>query len=243
MPRLDAFHLPPEGWREPYVLAGGEAVHLARVLRKKAGETVRLFDGQGRSGEFRIDSVARDAVRLTPLSVRREPDPQAEVWLAVGFAKSARRGYFLEKAVELGALGIIFWQARRSQGKVPDDAKESWLDQAVAAAKQCGAARLPTILSAPGGAAEVVAMGREYDRRYVLWEDAEAGDGLKVRDMAAPGRVLVAIGPEGGLDDDEVRIFCDAGFRAASLGHRVLRWETAALVVLSISLLDPTEKE
>ncbi|NMC49934.1 MAG: 16S rRNA (uracil(1498)-N(3))-methyltransferase, partial [Desulfovibrio sp.] len=196
MPRLDAFHLPPEGWREPYVLTGGEAVHLARVLRKKAGETVRLFDGQGRSGEFRIDAVARDAVRLTPLAVRREPEPETEIWLAVGFAKSARRGYFLEKAVELGACGIVFWQARRSQGKVPNDAKEGWLDQAVAAAKQCGAARLPTILSAPGGAAEVAAMGGNYDRRYVLWEDAEAGKRLATRDMTAPGRVLAVIGPE-----------------------------------------------
>ncbi len=243
MPRLDTFYLPPEGWREPYVLTGGEAGHLVRVLRKKAGETVRLFDGQGRSGEFCIDSVARDAVRLAPLAVRREPDPVAEIWLAVGFAKSARRGYFLEKAVELGARGIIFWQARRSQGTVPDDAKESWFDQAVAAAKQCGAARLPAILSAPGGAAEVAALGREYDRRYVLWEAADAGDGLKVRDMAAPGRVLAVIGPEGGLAEDEVRAFRDEGFRAVSLGRRVLRWETAALAVLSLSLLDPTEKE
>ncbi len=243
MPRLDAFYLPPEGWREPYVLTGGEAVHLARVLRKKAGETVRLFDGQGRSGEFRIDSVARDAVRLAPLAVRREPGPETEIWLAVGFAKSARRGYFLEKAVELGAVGIIFWQARRSQGKVPDAAKEGWLDQAVAAAKQCGAARLPAILSAPGGAVEVAAMGQEYDRRYVLWEATEAGSRLAARDMTAPGRVLAVIGPEGGLDDDEVRILCDAGFRAASLGHRVLRWETAALAVLALSLLAPTERK
>ncbi|NMC50040.1 MAG: RNA methyltransferase, partial [Desulfovibrio sp.] len=162
---------------------------------------------------------------------------------AVGFAKSARRGYFLEKTVELGAVGIIFWQARRSQGKVPDDAKGSWFDQAVAAAKQCGAARLPAILSAPGGAAEIAAMGREYDRRYVLWEAADAVDGLKVRDMAAPGRVLAVIGPEGGLEEDEVVLLRDAGFRAATLGHRVLRWETAALAVLSLSLLDPTEKE
>ncbi|QLA16065.1 16S rRNA (uracil(1498)-N(3))-methyltransferase [Desulfolutivibrio sulfoxidireducens] len=241
MPRLDTFYLPPEGWREPYVLTGGEAGHLARVLRKKAGDRVRVFDGQGRYGEFHIEAVARDAVRLTPLAMRREPEPEAEIWLAIGFAKSARRGYFLEKAVELGARGIIFWQARRSQGKVPAEAKEAWFDQAVAAAKQCGAARLPAILAAPGGAAEVAAMGREYDRRYVLWEAAEAEKRLTAKDMTAPGRVLAVVGPEGGLDDDEVRIFRDGGFHAVSLGNRVLRWETAALAVLSVSLLGPGE--
>ncbi len=219
-------------------------MHLARVLRKKAGETVRLFERPGRFREFRIDSVARDAVHLAPPGrAPGNPGPETEIWLAVGFAKSARRGYFLEKAVELGAVGIIFWQARRSQGKVPDAAKEGWLDQAVAAAKQCGAARLPAILSAPGGAAEVAAMGREYDRRYVLWEDPEAGSRLTERDMTAPGRVLAVIGPEGGLDDDEVRILCDAGFRAASLGHRVLRWETGGQWRIGAFPAAPTERK
>jgi len=239
MGRLDAFYLEPEKWREPYRLTGGEAAHLVRVLRKKPGETVRLFDGLGREGEFRIGDAKKDKVVLEVLSLGVEPEPEVQVWLAVGFAKSARRGATLEKAVELGAAGIVFWQAARSQGVMPEAVKQTWRDQMIAAAKQCGAARLPGIRCISGGAAGVAAMGPDFDRRFVLWEEADANARFEAGDMADPGRVLAVIGPEGGLAGDEVRTFLDAGFGLASLGRRVLRVETAALAVLSLSLLRP----
>ncbi|MEF3695818.1 16S rRNA (uracil(1498)-N(3))-methyltransferase [Desulfolutivibrio sp.] len=239
MAPLDSFFLEPEGWREPYLLTGGEAAHLVRVLRKKPGETVRLFDGLGREGEFRIADAKKDKVTLEVLGVGREPEPEIQVWLAVGFAKSARRGALLEKAVELGAAGIVFWQAARSQGVMPEAVKKTWRDQMIAAAKQCGAARLPGIRCISGGAAGVAALGSDFDRRFVLWEEADPDARPAARDMTDPGRVLAVIGPEGGLAGDEVRTFQDAGFEPVSLGRRILRVETAAMAVLSLSLLRP----
>jgi len=239
MGRLDAFYLEPEKWREPYLLTGGEAAHLVRVLRKKPGETVRLFDGLGREGVFRILDAKKDNVVLELLETGQEPEPVVQVWLAVGFAKSARRGAFLEKAVELGAAGIVFWQAAHSQGVMPHTVKDSWRDQMLAAAKQCGAARLPGIRCVPGGAAGVAALGPDFDRRFVLWEDADAHALPTVGDMADPGRVLAVIGPEGGLTGAEADLFRESGFCAKSLGRRILRFETAALAVLSLSLLRP----
>lgn len=239
MGRLDAFYLEPEMWREPYLLTGGEAAHLVRVLRKKPGETVRLFNGLGQEGVFRIRGTKKAEVALEVLELGQEPEPDVQVWLAVGFAKSARRGAFLEKAVELGAAGIVFWQAARSQGAMPGAAKDSWRDQMLAAAKQCGAARLPGIRCVPGGAAGVAALGPDFDRRFVLWEDADADARLEAGDMADPGRVLAVIGPEGGLTGAEAALFRESGFCAKSLGRRILRFETAALAVLSLSLLRP----
>ncbi len=239
MARLDAFYLEPEKWREPYLLTGGEAAHLVRVLRKKPGETVRLFDGLGREGEFRIRETKKTEVALEVLGLGQEPEPDVQVWLAVGFAKSARRGAFLEKAVELGAAGIVFWQAARSQGVMPEVPKDTWRDQMIAAAKQCGAARLPGIRCISGGAAGMAALGPDFDRCFLLWENADSDARLTARDMADSGRVLAVIGPEGGLTQAEAGLFLHSGFCPKSLGRRILRFETAALAVLALSLASP----
>ena len=237
MGRLDAFFLPPEAFQEPFVRTGGEAHHCARVLRKAAGEQVRVFDGAGREGVFTIDAVGKDRVALSPVSLAVVPPPPSAVHLAAGFSRSARRDFFLEKAVELGAAGILFWQAARSQGRMPDAPKDAWTAGLVAAAKQCGAARLPGLEVAPGGAAGLIAVCRDrFTRRYLLWEDASCRRRLSVDDVAAPGEALFVLGPEGGLTDAEATLFIDAGYVPVSLGSRVLRWETAALAVLALGL-------
>ncbi|MEA5089253.1 RsmE family RNA methyltransferase [Solidesulfovibrio sp.] len=210
--RLDAFFLPPEEFHEPFVLTGGEAHHCARVLRKAAGEQVRVFDGTGREGVFTIDAVGKDRVALSPVSLAAVPPPPGAVHLAAGFSRSARRDFFLEKAVELGASGILFWQAARTQGRMPDAPKDAWTAGLVAACRD------------------------RFDRRYLLWEDVSCRRRLRVDDVAAPGEALFVLGPEGGLTDAEATLFIDAGYAPVSLGSRVLRWETAALAVLALGL-------
>jgi 16S rRNA (uracil1498-N3)-methyltransferase len=235
--RPDAFYLPPETFAAPFALTGGEASHCARVLRKRPGETIRGFDGQGNEGLFTITDVSRDRVALTPIGLTRVPLPENRVHLAAGFSRSARRDYFLEKAVELGAAGIVFWQAQRSQGRMPDAVKDAWTATLVNAAKQCGAAHLPAIAMVPGGAATLAADGAtRFPRRYLLWEAPGLSRRLTTADVAAPGDALFVLGPEGGLTEDEVDTFRLAGFTPVSLGDRVLRWETAGLAVLALTL-------
>jgi len=234
MSRPDAFYLP--AFAAPYVLTGGEANHCVRVLRKRPGDTVRLFDGQGRQGLFTILTVDRDRVELAPVRLEEEVVPTTRLYLAAGFSRSARRDLFLEKAVELGAAGIFFWQATRTQGKMPDAPKEAWTATCVSAAKQCGAARLPTIEAVPGGADGLAALAERFDRRYLLWEDPTAPRRLRLEDVTTAGDVLFVLGPEGGLTPMEVTRLREAGFAPVSLGNRVLRWETAALAVLALGL-------
>jgi len=235
--RPDAFYLAPEAFAEPYALTGGEAAHCGRVLRKRPGETVRVFDGQGTEGLFTIIAVGKERVELSPVSRRVVPQPEVRIHLASGFSRSARRDFFLEKAVELGACGILFWQAARSQGRVPEAPKEAWTATLVAAAKQCGAARLPRLEVMSGGASALaLACARRFDRRYLLWEDPGVTRRLALADVSTPGDALFVLGPEGGLTDEEARICADAGFVPVSLGERVLRWETAGLAVLALAL-------
>ncbi|WP_243359434.1 16S rRNA (uracil(1498)-N(3))-methyltransferase [Fundidesulfovibrio terrae] len=234
MARLDSFFLPPESWAPPFRLEGDEARHLAKVLRLGPGARVRCFDGQGREGLFTVESV-KGGVTLCLESESFVPAPTHETWLALGWNKSTRRGWLLEKAVELNATGIQFFEASRSQGGMPKAPKDTWLAQMVAGAKQCGNSWLPRLEMVQGGAAGVIERTADFDSRMLLWESPDVRRGLARRDLTAPGRRVFLLGPEGGLTSAEASLFQDAGFTAVTLGPRPLRWETAALLCLGLS--------
>ena len=234
MSRLNSFHLAPALWREPFSLDGEEFHHLSRVLRSKSGDTVRLFDGRGRWGLFRIAGLGKRGAALELLEERVEPAPPSPLTLAVGWSKALRRGFLLEKAVELGASAVWFWQAARSQGEAPERGKEGWDRQLAAAAKQCGAVWLPEIRTFSAAPDMIRAAGREKSR-VLCWEKENAR--LIDPDTLADKRGCVAVlGPEGGLDDGEARLFVEQGFAPAGLGPNILRFETAAVFILSLRL-------
>lgn len=235
MARLNSFHLEPGRFREPFVLTGPEAAHLLKVLRARAGDRVRLFDGQGREGLFEIAEAGRREARLRPLEIREVPRPSGGLTLALGWNKAGRREALLEKAVELQAAAVLFWKARRSQGDPPEGPKPGWTGAMVQAAKQCGNPWLPDLEVEPGGWEALARRGRDYDRRILLWEGADREARLDPAGLAGPGSCLAVLGPEGGFEDQEARGLLDAGFSPATLGGSVLRWETAALAVLALA--------
>jgi len=173
-----------------------------------------------------------------------------ETWLALGWNKSARRGWLLEKAVELDCAGILFWESARSQGAMPGEAKDSWRGQLIAGAKQCGNPWLPELAMAPGGVDALIEAARHFDRRWLLWESPDIHRCLTVADIAAEAgtvdgeaaagkadraRQIFVLGPEGGITEDEAGRLQAAGFTAVTLGPRPLRWETAALLCLGLA--------
>ncbi len=233
MARTDSFYLPPEKWSAPFLLEGDEARHLVKVLRLGPGAEVRLFDGRGREGLFRVDTV-KGGVGLSPLSESTAPPPASETWLALGWNKSTRRGWLLEKAVELGATGILFWESSRSQGGMPSAPKDTWTAQLVAGAKQCGNPWLPVLEMVPGGAAGLMERTAGFNARFLPWESPEVSQGVTPENLTSPGSRVFVIGPEGGLTDAEAAGFTKSGFQAVTLGPRPLRWETAALLCLGL---------
>ncbi len=243
--------LPPDQWRIPYTLEGQEARHLTKVLRVRPGEAVRVLDGQGREGVFRITDISKSQVFLEPEDIRHHPAPATSSVLALGWGKSVRRGWLLEKAVELEAGGIWLWQAERSQSRVPDDIKETWEGQLVAGAKQSLNPWLPELRTLPGGVRELAEAGTSFARRFLLWEDSTPSALLSPVMLTPPSahpvlpsllspeepyaeRTLFVVGPEGGITNKEVDVLIQANFLPVSLGRRVLRWETAALLCLGL---------
>ncbi len=233
------FFLEPEQWREPYELDVAESHHLTRVLRIREGEEVRVLDGKGREGRFRVAPYKKNAktVLLEFVDEWSYPEPESKVILAAGWTKAARRGWILEKAVEFEASGIWLWQAERSQFPVPSDIKESWHGQLVAGAKQCRNPWLPELRTLPGGVEELIALAEESgcEHRHVLVESGHKSlMALTSETLGQPGRTLCVVGPEGGFTEREVSRLAEAGFLPATLGERVLRWETAAVLCLGL---------
>ncbi|WP_320169796.1 16S rRNA (uracil(1498)-N(3))-methyltransferase [Maridesulfovibrio sp.] len=236
MSRLNSFYLPPENWHSPFVLDGGEARHMIKVLRTRTGDVVRLFDGCGRDGLFKVTSLTRTSVALELEEEKIHPDHRG-LSVAIGWNKSSRRGWILEKAVELEARRIIFFQSEFSQGKIPAEVKDSWTEKLVTAAKQCGNSWLPELMVVKGSMDSLVEVSEEYSDRLLLWEKAD-NESVPDFSVLAGESVLAVIGPEGGFSSREAEFMIESGFRSISLGKSILRWETAALLCLGAAYLE-----
>lgn len=228
------FYLPPEQWGMSCILEGQEARHLTQALRLGTGDEVRLLDGQGREGVFCVENAGKRHVRLRRLSENIHNPPAARAIMALAWSKAARRDFFLEKSVELSAHEIWFWQGERSQGTVPLQVKESWRNQMTAAVKQSGNPWLPAIRMLPGGVEELARRSGPADHKLLPWERQEGVPMLTPELAGRPGVSVYVIGPEGGFSGREMERLNNQGFLSVSMGSRVLRCETAALLCLGI---------
>lgn len=238
MSRLNTFFLEATLWptaiNANVTLDKAESRHLLKVLRAAIGTQVRLFDGCGRHGLFRLIKTERNSATLTAEELFEPHIAPEGLWLALGWSKSSRRGFLLEKAVELGAAGIWFWQAEYSQGKLPDTIKSTWTERCIQAAKQCGATFIPELRVINGNLPLLLEECSSFDHTFLAWEKENTASLLGPNDLAN-GKSLVIIGPEGGLSEKEATAFTQQGALSKSLGSSILRWETAALHCLSLS--------
>lgn len=240
---MHTFFLAPEAWSDHPVLDGAEARHLLRVLRLEPGEEVTLLDGRGREALCRINKTTKQTAELSIVKEQCHPEPTARVILAAGWGKAARRGWILEKAVELEATALWFWQAERSQFPVPGDIRSNWEGQLIAGAKQCRNPWLPALRTLPGGVEELIAASAACARKQALVESDYEHQAFLTEDrLGLPGDTVCVVGPEGGFSPREVHAMKEAGFETLSLGTRILRWETAAVMVLGLHWWKRQEK-
>lgn len=216
-------------------LKGEEARHLQKVLRMRVGDRVRLLDGQGTSGLYRVEEMCRGSVCLRRQEESYTPRPESGAIVALALSRATRRGFFMEKAVELGALGVWIWQAERSQGRLDASSAAAWRRQLVAGAKQSANPWLPELRLFEKGISELAPAAREVGNQLILpWERQEGQPMLSPKMAQAGGISIYVIGPEGGFADSELEQLFASGFVAVSLGGHVLRCETAAVLCLGI---------
>jgi 16S rRNA (uracil1498-N3)-methyltransferase len=226
-----SFYVPPSGFRGAVVtFPQDEARHAASVLRHRAGDLVRVVDGEGGAFIVRLDRSDRNGV--TGQVVERDDadvEPPFEITLAIGMIKNRSRfETMLEKTTELGVRTIIpVISERTERDRVREGRVEAIL---IAAMKQSHRAVLPQLEPA---ASLTDVIGRDgFDVRLICHEAPQTRDDGRVE--VSPGaRILVVIGPEGGFSDREVASASAARFRIWQLGRRRLRAETAAIAALS----------
>jgi len=223
------------------VIAGAEAHHMIRVLRLGPGDIITLLDGQGSLYHCRIEEKTAGAVRCRVLE--KQPaggEPPLRVVLLQGIAKGDRMDTVIQKGTELGASLFVPVHCRRSVVRL-DDAKaaarrERWQRIAAGAAKQCRRALVPEVYE-PVTWANALRLIPPEAPAFLPWEE-EAGRSLKneLQSRRLPAQVYIIIGPEGGLEKEEVAAAQERGVAPVSLGPRILRTETAALAAISMVL-------
>lgn len=229
---LPAFYLEAEKWGAAPELGAQETRH-AQVLRLKEGDQIQLMDGMGRTATARIERLKRQGAELSILEEKIAPRPVSRPIIAMALSKAVRRGFFMEKASELGAAEIWLWQADFSQGKLTSQLAENLKGQLIAGMKQSRNPWLPEI-KIMAGAEEAAKNAASADCRLLPWEEIGGSPILSLDQLGRPGVTVYAIGPEGGFSARELEIFKGAGFSPVSLGERVLRCETAASLCLGL---------
>jgi 16S rRNA (uracil1498-N3)-methyltransferase len=231
MPRL---FLPAEQLTGDSIELGGEAYrHLCRVLRARVGDEVVLFDGRGTEIDARVSGI--DGRRITVMLGQRRhvPAPAAAITLVQALPRGERMDLIVQKTTELGVARIIPVVGERSMAHPPASRSRRWQTIAEEAARQCGRADVPEILT-PSGFEEGLRVAAECPTRLVLWED-ERTTPLRA---ALPGDdrpLALLVGTEGGLSPGEISLARAAGWVTVSLGSRILRVETAAIVAVALA--------
>ena len=221
-------------------LTGEDVNRIKNVLRMKTGEELWVSDGERYEYHSQILDISPDEILLEIL-YRQEPDYElpSKIWLFQGLPKGDKTELIIQKAVELGAYQVVPVRMKRCVMKLDEKrgAKkaERWQQIAESAAKQSRRMLVPQV-SSPVSFAEAMQMAVALDRIIVPYELAKGmTETRNILDSIKPGESIgIFIGPEGGFDPQEIEELKSCGAETVTLGHRILRTETAGMTLLSV---------
>jgi 16S rRNA (uracil1498-N3)-methyltransferase len=235
IPRIYVSELNPDG--SIFNLPEEAANHVGRVLRMETGRELILFNGQSNQGKYgEFDAVITEvgkrhvAVKINGFRAVANESPLV-IELGQGISKGDRMDYTIQKAVELGVTSITPLWTERCDVKLKGERLEKklahWQQVAISACEQSGRCRVPNI-----------AEPRELNE----WLATCQGELKWALDPRGPQQTLpqkisscdLLVGPEGGLNEQEIALALQQGFNAKVLGPRILRTETAALAAMSM---------
>ena len=227
---------------EEIVITGGDAHHLAHVMRTQIDDVITVVDAEGQAAEMVVTALTRDAVHFRMQRVLPAETAGREVILVQALLKGEKMDFIVQKAAELGAVCmrpivtehvVVRYDAKKAAAKAA-----RWQKIADEAAKQCGRRSLMTVapivslaelLQDPAyiGAADTVTV--------FCYEQEERQSMRTVLRGTEARRVTLIVGAEGGFSPAEAAALTAAGGQSVSLGHRILRAETASLTALAVT--------
>jgi 16S rRNA (uracil1498-N3)-methyltransferase len=212
------------------ILAGPEAHHLAQVRRFAVGDSVILFNGDGREYRAEILAFAKRQVRLKVTGVAA-PDRELgfPLHMAVALPKADRGDYLIEKLTELGVTDLTPIETARSIVRSDTTKLEKLRRAVIEASKQCGRNVLMNV-HPPCRLEEWCCSKNLGARKWIA--DPEAPMPAEV--MNSSGGFAVAVGPEGGFTKEEIAAAVASGFERIGLGPCILRVETAGVALAAM---------
>ncbi len=247
---MQHFFVKPSSINGDTVIIEGEDVnHIKNVLRMKIGDEISISNGVD-DNDYRvgIEEIKEDCIVCKLRFIKQSGvELPAKVWLFQGLPKSDKMELIIQKAVELGASYIVPVDTKRSVVKLDEKKASSkiarWQSISEAAAKQSKRAIIPTVKDVCSFK-EAVSMVKDFNSKVIPYELKEGMEGTKdwldkIKDLLRSNcseeiDIAVFIGPEGGFDEDEIKMAEENEVIPISLGRRILRTETAGMTVLSI---------
>ena len=211
------------------ILEEATSHHLLRVLRLKAGESLLLFNGDGKEYQAVLKESANKQARIL-VENSRQPERESKLHITLGQAisRGERMDFVLQKSVELGVESIAPLWTKRSQvqlsGKRLEKRLSHWRGVIRAACEQSGRVCLPK-LQHPAKLPDWHSINRKQSLQLVF----DPAASLQLSDLIPAREIRILIGPEGGLEGEEISMVEESGFMRIRLGPRILRTETAAL--------------
>ncbi|MCR1782313.1 16S rRNA (uracil(1498)-N(3))-methyltransferase [Nocardioides carbamazepini] len=222
---------------DPVTVEGDEAHHAVVVRRLRVGERLLLADGMGRVATGEVTATGKRAFTVAVTAVEDHAEPRPSVTVVQALPKGERGELAVEVLTEIGVARIVPWAAARSvavwKGERAAKSHAKWQAAAREAAKQSRRAWHPEVLPL-ATTDEVAALVASAEVAVVLHEDAT--EPLAALALPPDGDLLVVVGPEGGLTDDEVTLLAASGAVPVRLGAEVLRTSTAGVAAVAALL-------
>ena len=219
-------------------LDGPEGKHAVQVRRMRQGEAIQLSDGKGLRVRGTVAEVAGSTLKLQVTEVIKEEIPSRQVTLVQALAKGDRDELAIQAATELGATGIIPWQASRSisrwDGPKIAKGQARWQQIVSEAAKQSLRAYTPEVMNIVD-TKELAEIVSNFDLVLVL--DTSATATVAGVGIPSSGSIALVVGPEGGIEQSELDVLQAAGAKLVSLGANVLRTSTAGPALIAALML------
>ena len=212
-----------------YEFDSEDAFHAIKVLRIAAGEIFNLSDGAGAWSRVSVNNVNKKSMTVTVLESGFEEALTEQFTIVQAIPKGDRIKESIEMSTEGGVDRIVMWKAARSIGRA-DEKLEKLQLTAREASKQSRRFRIPQV-SGVATTDQVVDEIAKADLALVFHESATSTISRAI--TAGAQKVLIIIGPEGGLTDDEVETFAAAGAKVVLMGRPILRSAHAGLAAMA----------
>ena len=219
-------------------LDGPEGKHAVQVRRMRQGEAIQVSNGKGLRVRGTVAELSGSTLKLEVTEVISEELPARQITLVQALAKGDRDELAIQAATELGAMGIIPWQASRSisrwDGPKIAKGQARWQQIVSEAAKQSLRAYTPEVKNI-ADTKELAGLVSSFDLVLVL--DTSATATIAEAGIPSSGSIALVVGPEGGIEQSELDALQAAGAKLVSLGANVLRTSTAGPALIAALLL------